>query len=622
MTAIIIIIIIMCGIVGYLGMDKQAIKAVLNGIQLLQNRGYDSAGVSQIIEGELSTTKCASTHTYSAIDNLQNILLYDNIETTLSIGHTRWATHGAKTDVNAHPHHDSKNRIALVHNGIIENFQQIKTELVIKGYSFRSSTDSEVVAVLIGSLLEEGKTMLEAVNLAVSKLTGTWALLIIHRDSPDKLWVVRNGSPLLLGTNTHCLMVASEPIAFHQYINQYIVLKDHDVLEIQLGPDGSYTYNKSLSKYIPQTKTVELALLNPHPWPHWMLKEIMEQPDAILRAINNGGRISSETSVKLGGLDQYLYDLIRLDHLILLGCGTSFHAGLWSLDVFKSLDIFDTIALYDGADFSVKDIPKRGNTGVVLLSQSGETKDLQRCIQIIHDNGLLSIGIVNVIDSFIARETNCGIYLNAGREVAVASTKSFTSQCVVLSMLAVWFSQQKNSCLEKRRKIISDLHQLPVQITAVLKESNQSRIQQIASIWTTVKSAFLLGKGKEEAIAKEGALKIKEIAQIHAEGYSTSALKHGPFGLLEPGLPVLFLDVTEEHRDKTANAIQEVGAREASIYLLCDKSEESFCEIESNTTFGGLIANVCVQLLAYYCACHKGISPDYPRNLAKVVTVE
>jgi glucosamine--fructose-6-phosphate aminotransferase (isomerizing) len=612
----------MCGIIGYLGTDKEAIKAVLNGIQLLQNRGYDSAGVSQIIEGELRTTKCASTHTYSAIDNLQNILLYDNPETSLSIGHTRWATHGPKTDVNAHPHHDSKNQIALVHNGIIENFQQIKSELVIKGYSFRSSTDSEVVAVLIGSLLDEGKTMLEAVNIAVGKLTGTWAFLIIHRDYPHKLWAVRNGSPLLLGTNTHCLMVASESIAFHQYINQFIVLKDHDVLEIQLEGDGTYTYNKSLSKYIPQKKTIEQALLNPDPWSHWMLKEIMEQPDAILRAINNGGRISSETTVKLGGLDSFLCDLIQLDHLIILGCGTSFHAGLWSLDLFKSLDIFDTVALYDGADFSVKDIPKRGNTGVVLLSQSGETKDLQRCIQIIHDKGLLSIGIVNVIDSFIARETNCGIYLNAGREVAVASTKSFTSQCVVLSVLAVWFSQQKKTCLEKRRKIISDLHQLPVQIKAVLKEANLSRIQQIASIWTTVKSAFLLGKGKEEAIAKEGALKIKEIAQIHAEGYSTSALKHGPFGLLEPGLPVLFFDVAEEHRDKTANAIQEVGAREASIYLLCDKSEESFCEIESNTTYGGLIANVCVQLLAYYCACHKGISPDYPRNLAKVVTVE
>jgi glucosamine--fructose-6-phosphate aminotransferase (isomerizing) len=612
----------MCGIVGYLGPDQEAIQAVLDGIQLLQNRGYDSVGISSIHCGELQTIKHASTATNNAIDIIQNIILSDKPKSSLSIGHTRWATHGAKTDTNAHPHHDTKNRIAIVHNGIIENFSSLKSELVIKGYSFRSSTDTEVVAVLIGSLLDEGRTMLEAVNETVRKITGTWALLIIHKDYPNKMWAVRNGSPLLLGTNTQCLMVASEQIAFHKYVNQYIVLKDHDVVEIELGIDGKYIYNKSLSKYLKQTKSCEETLMSPGPWPHWMLKEIMEQPDAVLRAINNGGRILSDTSVKLGGLDVFLYDLKRMDHLILLGCGTSFHAGLWSLDIFKSLDVFDTVSLYDGADFSGKDIPKRGQTAVVLLSQSGETKDLQRCFQIIQDNGLLSIGIVNVIDSFIARETNCGVYLNAGREVAVASTKSFTSQCVVLALLAVWFSQQKETCLEKRRKIIRDLHQLPVQLTAVLQEANLEVLKKTASEWTTVKSAFLLGKGKEEAIAKEGALKIKEIAQIHAEGYSTSALKHGPFGLLEPGLPVIFFDVSEEHRDKTANAIQEVGARDARIYILSDKSEGSICSIDTNSTFGGLISNVCVQLLAYYCACHKGISPDYPRNLAKVVTVE
>jgi glucosamine--fructose-6-phosphate aminotransferase (isomerizing) len=615
--------IIMCGIVGYLGTESDANQAVLHGIHLLQNRGYDSAGISSIIDGELRTIKRASTDSQHAIDILNNIFLYDNPQSTLSIGHTRWATHGSKTDMNAHPHHDRDDRLALVHNGIIENFQEIKSGLVKKGYSFKSSTDSEVVAVLIGSFLDEGKTMLEAVQMAVHMCHGTWALVIIHRDYPNKMWAVRNGSPLLLGSNTQCVMVVSESIAFSQHINHYIVLNDHDVLEIELSNDGEFVYNKSLSKYLQKMKITDgMNELTCDPWPHWMMKEIMEQPDAILRAMNNGGRISSETTVKLGGLDTYLYDLKRLDHLILLGCGTSYHAGLWSLDIFKSLDIFDTVSLYDGADFSAKDVPKKGDTGVVFLSQSGETKDLQRCIQIIHDKGLLSIGIVNVIDSFIARETICGVYLNAGREVAVASTKSFTSQCVVLAILAVWFSQHKKTCLEKRRKMIRDLHQLPIQISSVLEPANLEKIKGIAESWKQRSSAFLLGKGKEEAIAKEGALKLKEIAQIHAEGYSTSALKHGPFGLLEPGLPVLFFDVSDKHRDKTANAIQEVGARNADIYLLSDKSEESLCVIDSNATFGGLITNVCVQLLAYYCACHKGISPDYPRNLAKVVTVE
>jgi glucosamine--fructose-6-phosphate aminotransferase (isomerizing) len=417
-------------------------------------------------------------------------------------------------------------------------------------------------------------------------------------------------------------MVASEASAFHQYVNNYIVLKDHDVLEVQLTPSGEFVYNKSLLKYPKQIKTAEVIHSSPEPWPYWMIKEIREQPQAVLRAMNNGARISSATTVKLGGLDSCRELLIECEHLILLGCGTSFHAGLWSLDLFKSLYIFNTVVLYDGADFSSKDIPLKGKTAVVLLSQSGETKDLQRCIQIIQEKGLVSIGVVNVIDSFIARETNCGVYLNAGREVAVASTKSFTNKCVVLSLLAVWFSQNLGTCEEKRRKIISDLHQLPIQMSNVFTKENEEKIRILVNGIRTTKSMFLLGKGKDEAIAKEGALKLKEIARIHAEGYSTSALKHGPFGLLEGGMPVIVMDIGEKYREKTASSIEEIKAREADIYLLRDNSEESFFIFESNMTFGSLLANVCLQWVSYEYAVINGFSPDYPRNLAKVVTVE
>jgi len=616
----------MCGIVGYLGTNESSIEpveAVLAGLDLLQNRGYDSVGVSIIESANVKTVKCASTTTNNALEFLKHKLNPPPVSNA-AIGHTRWATHGGKTNSNAHPHHDEKDRVSLVHNGIIENFAEIKTELVTKGYSFKSSTDTEVVSVLIGAFLDEGRTMLEAIQEATGRLKGTWALVLLHRDFPAKMWAVRNGSPLLLGSSPACIMLASEQVAFRSYINQYIVLKDHDVLEIE-NKGGEFVFNKSLAKYDKEQTKGENIDRTPAPWPHWMLKEICEQPDAVLRAMNNGGRIATETTVKLGGLDALQSRLSEIDHLILLGCGTSYHAGLWCLSIFKMLEMFDTVSLYDGADFSGRDIPRRGKTAVVLLSQSGETKDLHRCVQIIQDHGLISIGVVNVIDSFIARETNCGVYLNAGREVAVASTKSFTNQCVVLSLLAVWFSQNRGTCEEKRRKIIADLHQLPFQMTEVVHPENLRKMENIAEKIRESKSVFLLGKGKEEAIAKEGALKIKEIARIHAEGYSTSALKHGPFGLLEPALPVIILDIGDEYRDKTSNAIQEVQARETQTIILYDNKENPHpdgCWIEPNQTFGGLLSNICLQLIGYYCAVQKGFSPDYPRNLAKVVTVE
>jgi glucosamine--fructose-6-phosphate aminotransferase (isomerizing) len=344
----------------------------------------------------------------------------------------------------------------------------------------------------------------------------------------------------------------------------------------------------------------------------------MEQPDCILRAINNFGRIESDVSVKLGGLDTCQSRLLELNHLIILGCGTSYHAGLWSLDIFKNLDVFDTIFAYDGSEFNVKDIPKNGKCGVVLLSQSGETKDLHRCIQIAKDNDLISIGIVNVVDSMIARETDCGIYLNAGREISVASTKSFTNQCIVLSMVAIWFSQHRNTYKEKRRKMINDLRKISYQVSNIL--NNTTGVEFHANKIKDARSLFILGKGKDEAIAKEGALKIKEVTYIHAEGYSSSALKHGPFALIEDELPIILLDLNDENRDKNKNVFQEISARNAYVIRISDLKGELL--IDTNSTFNSLLANVYIQLLSYFVAISKGYNPDFPRNLAKVVTVE
>lgn len=617
----------MCGIVGYLG-ESVFTEYIITGLQLLINRGYDSVGISTIVNNTLSTIKTAS-ESYDSLQILQKEVLQNNYNTKIGIAHTRWATHGAKTKINAHPHHDEDNHISLVHNGIIENYDILKNELLNEGYRFRSETDTEVISVYIGKFLKEGLEMTEALEKTVKKLAGTWALVVIHKDYPNKMWVTRNGSPLLLGIEEKFIMVASEQIAFGNTIKKYIVLDNHDIIEI-VNTNGKITYNRDIhTNYVLKTK-LDYGLIETQPtgYPHWMKKEIYEQEQCVLRAINNGGRIKSKSSVKLGGLDSHKKQLSKMDHLILLGCGTSYHAACWAVSLFKSLDIFITVQVYDGAEFSHKDIICCGKTAVLLLSQSGETKDLHRCIEIIDEKDILKIGIVNVVDSMIARETDCGIYLNAGREVAVASTKSFTNQCVVLAMVALWFAQINKKMLEKRKHIITDLMNLSFQIKNLLEnESILMKIKTFAEKWKGKNNMFLLGKGKEEYIAKEGALKLKEVSYIHAEGYSSSALKHGPFALIEPGLPIIILDVGKEHREKNQNAYNEVKSRNADILFITDDThegtlEENVIKIETNTNFGGILANIILQILSYEISLLKNIHPDYPRNLAKVVTVE
>ena len=607
----------MCGIVGYLGNEEQK-EYILSGLRLLQNRGYDSVGISCIANGELHTTKFASKTTCDALDQLEETVNHQNIKSNCAIGHTRWATHGGKTDINAHPHHDNKNKIALAHNGIIENFTELKSKLLEKGYLFKSQTDTEIIAVLIGYYMDMGEPIESAIQKTISELIGTWALVIIHADYPNKIWVTRNGSPLLLGMEEEFIMVASEQIAFGNYIKKYIVLDNHDLIEIT-KEERTITYNKNIQRYAIKDKAHQTIETKPANYKHWMLKEIMEQPECIIRAMNNYGRIENNVSVKLGGLDSNKSRLLEIQHLILLGCGTSFHAGLWSLDLFKTLDVFETVVAYDGAEFHVKDIPKKGNSGIIFLSQSGETKDLHRCIQIAKDYDLVSMGVVNVVDSMIARETNCGVYLNAGREVGVASTKSFTNQCVVLSMIAIWFSQNRGTCIERRRQMINDLRNLPFHIENIF--NNIENLDPFTKSFINKTSCFILGKGKNEAIAKEGALKIKEIAYIHAEGFSSSSLKHGPFALIEENLPIIILDVDDENRDKNKNAYQEILARNAFIMRISDTGEGEL-KIDKNVTFGGVIANIYIQLLSYTLSVQKGYNPDFPKNLAKVVTVE
>jgi glucosamine--fructose-6-phosphate aminotransferase (isomerizing) len=619
----------MCGIVGYLGNSLLAKECILSGLKLLQNRGYDSAGISIVEDFKIKTIKYASTNNFNSIELIEKMVLNTSLEKTQenekpmvsSIGHTRWATHGRKTDINAHPHHDNKNRISLVHNGIIENFETLKNELLECDYTFKSQTDSEVISVLIGKYLDDGLSMHAAIENTISKLTGTWALVIINANYPNKIWITRNGSPLLLGFEDEFIMIASEQLAFNNFVSKYIVLNNNDLIEVTKDVD-KFDYSKNLQHYVVKNKIDETISLTPGKYDHWMIKEIMEQPESSIRAINNGGRILDKTTVKLGGLENYKTTIIQANHLIILGCGTSYHAGMWSLDIFKRISDFDTVAIYDGAEFQERDIPRNGKTVAIILSQSGETKDLQLCLKIIKKCNIFSIGVVNVVDSLIARETMCGVYLNAGREVAVASTKSFTNQCIILSLIALWFSQNRNNLIELREKIIEDIYKLHYHIKVLFNEESLTKIKRIIKYIRNSNSLFLLGKGNDEAIAKEGSLKLKEVTYIHAEGYSSSALKHGPFGLIEQGMPIIILDTNNEFREKNNNVYQEVIARGATVIKISNVKENDNLFIEDNKTFSGLLANIYIQLLSYYCAIEKGLNPDFPRNLAKVVTVD
>jgi glucosamine--fructose-6-phosphate aminotransferase (isomerizing) len=607
----------MCGISGFIG-DENAYEKILNALYQLQNRGYDSAGISVVENDNIITQKYASTDGKSALDFL-NEYSYDS---HIGIGHTRWATHGAKTDTNSHPHLSHNNLFSLVHNGIIENYQEIKTFLSSKGIENKSQTDTEVIVNLIAYFFEECNDVVNAIEQTTQKLTGTWGIAVIYKNEPKKLFCSRHGSPLLIGIDDNMAMVTSEQSGFCNLFTKYIVLNNQDICTVSFD-DNKITL-KTTDNYIEQSALNSKNDLTPDPYPHWTIKEINEQIDSSMRAISLGGRLLSNNEVKLGGLNENIDKLRELDNLIVLGCGTSYHAGMIGIHYFKEICDFNSVQLFDGAEFEKHDIPKKGKTGLILLSQSGETKDLHRCIQIANECGLFMIGVVNVVDSLISREVHCGCYLNAGREVAVASTKAYTSQVILLNMIAIWFAQIKNIHELKRISMIKNLRQLYLDIEKTIGLCEKS-IPEIVPLFNDKKSCFILGKNKGESIAREGALKIKEISYIHAEGYSTSSLKHGPFALLEKDFPVILIAPEDEFYSKSLNAYEEIQSRHAEIIIITDdkKCDKNNCiKIPYNATFRHLLCVIPLQILSYELSLSRGLNPDMPRNLAKVVTVE
>ena len=616
----------MCGIFGIVlsSAQENIYNLILGGLIQLQNRGYDSAGISVTNSGLFKVHKYASNATECALTKLENLHL-EGGGATIGIGHNRWATHGIKSDINAHPHLSNDRTFSIVHNGIIENYAELKAALMKHGYTFYSQTDTEVVANLIEHHYRDmGVGVFEAIEKTIGGLRGTYGLVVQSTHEPAKLFCVRNGSPLLVGQTEDRVIVTSEQSGFCNMISNYITLRTDDICVIMRSPEAisvstSHTYTK-------KNVNVVASDLTPAPYPHWTLKEINEQPNVVLSSINKGGRIKNNSEVKLGGLEQHADALRAIKNIIILGCGTSYFAGLYGMNFFKQLCEFNTVQVFDGAEFAEHDMPRAGDTAFILVSQSGETKDLHRCIDIARARNIVTIGIINVVDSLIAREVDCGIYCNAGKEVGVASTKAFTSQVVCMSMAAIWFAKLHNVNEKKRSQMVGDLHNLSADIKSAL-DGCSMRIADI-SAKITATNMFVLGKGRDEYIAKEGALKIKEISYIHSEGYSSSSLKHGPFALLDETFPVIILNLDRSHRDKTLNCYQEVASRRAPV-LMISNDETILNDVEcdvifvpENKTYASLLGIIPIQLLAYHLSVNRGINPDKPKNLAKVVTVE
>jgi glutamine---fructose-6-phosphate transaminase (isomerizing) len=621
----------MCGICAYIGFES-GYKQIYYGLCMLQNRGYDSAGISGVTDkNEFIVRKYASRDDKNALELLANMDVIYNYCSTI-IGHSRWACQGAKTDLNAHPHMDYSNTFSLVHNGIIENYEEIRNELLENhGIMSKSQTDTEVIVNLIGYYYSSVKNSELAIRLALNRLSGTWGLVILNRFEPDKLFCARHGSPLLIGLSDDLsfAMVASEQTGFSKYVSKYICLNDDDLVVLDKEDNGRICFKKGGQYEIKDVNAADKDLILSDIYKHWTLKEIYEQPQVVKRTIGMGGRIYESNNnwfAKLGGLERVQGALSKTDNLIVLGCGTSYNAGLHVLPFFKKISGFNTCSIFDGAEFKKDDIPKNGITSVILLSQSGETRDLYECLAICKNEGIENtIGIVNVVDSMIAREVSCGVYLNAGKEIGVASTKVFLAQVIVLYLVALWFCQIKTPMLfvEERNSTIQDIIKLSDDVTNIL-ETCFDKSYEVAKYLVDKTSLFILGKGLSEAIALEGSLKIKEIGYVHAEGYSSSALKHGPYSLIEKGTPIIIITPEDSYKINNRIVIDEVNARGGyTINIGCSQNDSACSNIivTNNKTFSSLLAVIPMQIIAYYLSVLKGNNPDLPRNLAKTVSV-
>mmetsp|Transcript_28213 Transcript_28213/g.83138 ORF Transcript_28213/g.83138 Transcript_28213/m.83138 type:complete len:733 (-) Transcript_28213:357-2555(-) len=627
-----------CGIAGVVGGDTvDARDFLIEALTVLKNRGYDSAGVATMTGKEndpMLITKFASVG--EKADSIEMVRDHsaNSANHNIGIAHTRWATHGGKTDENAHPHTDSSGKIALVHNGTLNNANELRRELQSHGHVFSSQTDTEVIAKLIGHYRDvDNSSVRDATETALGRCNGTWGLGIMCSDTPDEIVVACNGSPLVIGIGEDRTFIASETSAFNRYTKNFIPMKDGEIGV--LHADGR-TLDLSRAQKAPDQK----VQLSPEPFPHWTLKECVEQPEAIARALGFGGRLSSDR-VLLGGLDSNFDRVSKVRHMTLSACGTSLNAARYAERLMKQLGSFDSVTSIDAAETEPKDFPRANDpkeTGLIVVSQSGETKDVARVVNTAMDKDMTVLSVVNAVGSLIARTTKLGVYCNAGRENAVASTKAFTTQVTVLALVALWFRQSRDKLAGKKTpsteadRLKDALMRLPITFGMAMKSRDQCR--KIAEGLKDKEHCFILGKGYGEPVAMEGALKIKEMCYLHAEGYSGGALKHGPFALIEDSsgsfgsTPIFLIILDDHHAHHMRTAAEEVKARGAQVCIITDKPsladglDDDPIVIPRNGPMTALGAVLPLQLIAYELAMIKGINPDTPRNLAKAVTVD
>ncbi|ACT95760.1 glutamine--fructose-6-phosphate transaminase (isomerizing) [Dyadobacter fermentans] len=613
----------MCGIVAYVG-SREAYPLILKGLKRLEYRGYDSSGVALLENGELNIYKKKGK-----VSDLESELNGKQLAATIGIGHTRWATHGEPNDVNAHPHYSNNRRLSIIHNGIIENYAAIKQNLIGKGHKFLSDTDTEVLVHFIEDVQKETGTTLEAaVRLALKEVVGAYAIVVMSLDHPGQLIAARKGSPLVIGVGENEYFLASDATPIIEYTKDVVYLDDYEVAVISEGK-LSIQHLESSTETTPYIQKLEMELetIEKGGYDHFMIKEIFEQPRSIADSMR--GRLRADDAhLQLGGLNDYLDKLAQADRVVIVGCGTSWHAGLVAEYMFEELARINVEVEY-ASEFRYRNPVIKENDIVIAISQSGETADTLAAIELAKSKGATIFGVCNVVGSSIARATHAGAYTHAGPEIGVASTKAFTAQVTVLTLMAIAVAKRKGTIAEETyRQLLIELETIPAKVEKVFE--NAAKIKEIAFIFTYARNFIYLGRGLNFPVALEGALKLKEISYIHAEGYPAAEMKHGPIALIDEDMPVVFLATKDSSYEKIVSNIQEVKARKGRVIAIVTEGDtlipgmvDFVIEVpNTHEILTPLVSVIPLQLLSYYIAVMRGRNVDQPRNLAKSVTVE
>jgi glucosamine--fructose-6-phosphate aminotransferase (isomerizing) len=611
----------MCGIVGYIGF-RDAAPVLLKGLKRLEYRGYDSAGIA-VINGKMRVFKKKGK-----VADLENMLTDKNTSGTVGIGHTRWATHGEPNDINAHPHVSRDRKLSIIHNGIIENYYALKKDLIAKGHIFESETDTEVLVHFIEDIREHEKCSLEdAVRIALSKVIGAYAILIISEESPDEIIAARKSSPLVIGVGENEFFIASDATPIIEYTQKVVYLNDEEIAVINRNGFRITNYfNIETTPYI-ENLDLRLESIEKGGFEHFMLKEIFEQPVTVRDAMR--GRLNaSENHIQLGGITKHLKDLINAKRIIIVACGTSWHAGLVAEYLIEDFARIPVEVEY-ASEFRYRNPIINEGDIVIAISQSGETADTLAALEMAKERGAIIIGICNVVGSSIARASHEGAYIHAGPEIGVASTKAFTGQITVLTMMAVMLAKHRNTITrEQLKETLRQMENLPKNIEKVLRSND--KIKKIADKYKNARNFLYLGRGYNFPVALEGALKLKEISYIHAEGYPAAEMKHGPIALIDEEMPAVVIATRDSSYDKIVSNIKEVKARKGKVIAVVTEGDmliptmvDHVIEVpDTHDALLPLIAVIPLQLLAYHVAVMRGCDVDMPRNLAKSVTVE